>query len=310
MKKHRLPILVLLFCFLFSSVPVYAANVIGKAVHTDIVCYINGLPIRSYNVKGQTAIVAEDLREYGFFATYNDEKRHLDVYSYEPDNPDKITAHYVPPKNKKPIGSFAANVYATDIVTTIEGEKVPAYNIGGETLIFIDELKRLGDVIWYPKERKVCFTYVPNWIHHINKENAKIESTKEPGFSITLNKNAAGTFDVSGKNIAYFGDPTLEGGREPNTSFSFDLYYEEYDQQTEDTKTHLLDPMVSNEWNKIDKEKVNFANAHTKVKVNGTPATLEKVFSVPGNGHLDFYFVINREMRKLEDIQSIEIVCQ
>lgn len=36
------------------------------ALYTDITAQINGHPLRSYNVNGSTAVVAEDLRGYGF----------------------------------------------------------------------------------------------------------------------------------------------------------------------------------------------------------------------------------------------------
>lgn len=120
--------LFLCFCFLFPNLTAYAATITGQAVTTDIVAYINDLPIPFYNVNGKTAIVAEDLAQYGSSVNYSNSQRLLEVYYLEP-NDKKITANYTPPKNTKPIGSFVSHVYATNIVTEVDGEIVPSYNI-------------------------------------------------------------------------------------------------------------------------------------------------------------------------------------
>ncbi len=46
---------------------------------TDIQTYLNGNPIRSYNVGGETAIVCEDLTQFGYTVEWNAEKRTLNV---------------------------------------------------------------------------------------------------------------------------------------------------------------------------------------------------------------------------------------
>lgn len=48
--------------------------------HTDIITYLDGNEIRSYNVNGRTAIVVEDLRNYGYDVIWNEENRTLNVY--------------------------------------------------------------------------------------------------------------------------------------------------------------------------------------------------------------------------------------
>ena len=47
------------------------------ALYTDITAQINGHPLRSYNVNGSTAVVAEDLRGYGFQVLWDAEDRTL-----------------------------------------------------------------------------------------------------------------------------------------------------------------------------------------------------------------------------------------
>lgn len=311
MKKRRLPILVLAFCFMFSCVPVYAAKIVSQAVNTDIVCYIEDLPIKAYNVNGHIAIMAEDLREYGHSVYYVEPKRELQIFTYfDSLLPRKITAHYVPEENKQPVGSFVANVYETDIVTTMNGEKIPSYNIGGRTLIFMDAFKKEGDVIWYPEERKVCFTYVPNWTYTIKDQDKNTQATDELGFSLELNRNAEGTFDVTGTNISELEGFRFDGGRIPNMSFEFSLEYEGGNQQSIDTEEQLFIPMLNSDRGQWISDDLAFANTHMKVKINGKPVKVIDVSRFGGNNHTDYEFTLDQGMRTLEEIQSIQMECK
>ncbi len=48
--------------------------------HTDIVTTLDGREINSYNVNGRTAIVVEDLRDFGYDVIWDEEERTLNVY--------------------------------------------------------------------------------------------------------------------------------------------------------------------------------------------------------------------------------------
>ena len=65
MKKRTIFIFAFCFCMPIFHATIYAEKIMGQAVNTDIVAYINGLPIKSYNINGQTAVIAEDLKKYG-----------------------------------------------------------------------------------------------------------------------------------------------------------------------------------------------------------------------------------------------------
>jgi hypothetical protein len=54
-------------------------DTIGYAKYTDISAYINHYPIASYNINDYTAIVAEDLRNYGFDVAWNGNDRSLSI---------------------------------------------------------------------------------------------------------------------------------------------------------------------------------------------------------------------------------------
>lgn len=67
---------------LSPALPASAAGtgqVVDWALYTDITAQINGHPLRSYNVNGSTAVVAEDLQGYGFQVLWDGEARTLSV---------------------------------------------------------------------------------------------------------------------------------------------------------------------------------------------------------------------------------------
>lgn len=134
--------LILVFLFLNSVSAVSAAEtVVGNIYSTDILAYVNGKQIDSYNIGGKTAIFVEDLydwehneRSYGFTWSYNDEKRMLTVSS----DGRKGFGSYDAPRGQT--GTMLGNVYATDIQVYFNGHEVPGYNIGGRTAVCIEDL--------------------------------------------------------------------------------------------------------------------------------------------------------------------------
>ncbi len=123
----------------FGAVGASAANigdVVNHVLYTDIVTYIDGKPIESFNIDGYTAIVVEDLLNYGFNVVYDNSTRSLSVTK----GSGVITSTYKPTANTHPIGSVAMDVLYTDIVTYIEGKKVESYNIQGRTICYVDDL--------------------------------------------------------------------------------------------------------------------------------------------------------------------------
>ena len=157
-KRILLTALATLLC-LSLAVPALAAGgkIINYSLYPEIVAKINGHVIRSYNIDGYTAVVAEDLRGYGFYAIWDPTERTLSVVRATNDdgslqNPYKWP-DYDPGELTHPIGSRAFPIYATDIRTYVAGRQVNAFNIDGETLIWIDDLSPYGDVVWHEKER-------------------------------------------------------------------------------------------------------------------------------------------------------------
>ena len=145
MKKLRFISLILTAVMLFAAaVPVNAApkvgDPIGDVLYTDIVAYIDGHAIRSYNINWNTYIVVEDLLMYGFSVVWFGAEKKLVIYPERTAAPENYTADYTPGKSGGKNGEVAMPYLYTDITTWIGNNKVEAYNIGGFTCMCIDDL--------------------------------------------------------------------------------------------------------------------------------------------------------------------------
>lgn len=134
-------------------------QVANSVLNTDIKAYIDGHPIRSYNIDGYTSIVVEDLDQYGFYVAYDNNERTLKI----DDVKGNITSTYVHTQNTQPVGSKAMDVYYTDIRTYVKSKNTSGYlnaygyNVDGLTLIRIDNLDEFGNVAWDQNARTISF---------------------------------------------------------------------------------------------------------------------------------------------------------
>ncbi|SFK66817.1 hypothetical protein SAMN03159341_1014 [Paenibacillus sp. 1_12] len=129
-------------------------DVTGQVLSTDIRAYVNGTEIPSLNVNGYTAVAAEDLREYGFDVAWVPQERKI-VIRYS----GKKEVHPLPvQKTTQPSGTKVADVLSTDITAYYGDRKIPSINIGGRTVIKLNDLSAFGSVVWFEKERKIIFT--------------------------------------------------------------------------------------------------------------------------------------------------------
>ncbi|MBC7766235.1 MAG: hypothetical protein H7Y41_07090, partial [Hyphomonadaceae bacterium] len=148
MQKKFTAGLVVMLWLLMGNCTVLAAtdgNAAMYAVNTDIVTYINHYIIASYNIDGNTAVIAEDLSNYGFQVTRDDEKKTIEIT--------RSTAKEITPvgtvyKNIKPVGSVVAEVLKSDIKMVVNGVEVDSYQIDGKNIVFMNSLKPFGEVGW------------------------------------------------------------------------------------------------------------------------------------------------------------------
>lgn len=96
-----------------------SGNPIGNYYETDIITYLDGKTITSYNVGGRTYIHAEQMRDWGHIVTWNEVDRVLDIlsvdragYVYE------IPLSQGEPTNEEGVGSFSLNYTKNGILGT------------------------------------------------------------------------------------------------------------------------------------------------------------------------------------------------
>ncbi|MBQ3126574.1 MAG: hypothetical protein IJC15_05830, partial [Clostridia bacterium] len=148
---------VLMTAILLSSLAITPASAaqpgeaIGNVLYSDVVAYIDGYPIRSYNINGYTYIVAEDLLSYGFYVEWRVSEGKLIIHTARTAN---YTASYVPEKNTHAVGSIAFPYLYTNVTTWIGTNQITGHNIGGNTCICMDDLYKYfgGSYVWNPDD--------------------------------------------------------------------------------------------------------------------------------------------------------------
>lgn len=114
-------------------------DIAGYIYSTDIVAYIDGMEIPSYNIGGQTAVIAEDLTAYGFSVVWYEQRRVLHIDSVG--MPEKLPEYK--PEKAKNIGKKVGNIYESDITVYLNGAETQSFNIGGKTAIIIENIGSL-----------------------------------------------------------------------------------------------------------------------------------------------------------------------
>ena len=138
---------------LFALLPfsVSADEIIGEVYTTDITAYINGYEIPAYNIGGSVAVAVADLRNYGFTVEYDNNCRQSSVVL----NPNtvQLTPLASEQQSDLPLGTKVMNVYASDIVVTLNGASVDSFNIGGRMAVRFSDLKTFGIHVYDNDER-------------------------------------------------------------------------------------------------------------------------------------------------------------
>ena len=139
----------MLSCFSMAA-SAKVGDVIGKALHTDIVAYINNYAVPSYAVNGQSVIVAEDLRNFGFDVAWDEYTRSLTIT--------RNSSTWVNSMDFNKSGEFGkkfTNILQTDIKVYAGGKQITSYAMNGYTMIPIEELTMFGEVYWVAGERAI-----------------------------------------------------------------------------------------------------------------------------------------------------------
>lgn len=141
---------------------VLAANVgdkIEKVLSTDIVTYIEGIEVPSFNIAGRTAVVVENLNAMGlpFGVSYDDLTRTLTISDSDIfGTGGRDYFHFADSESTLPIGTPVMDVLYTDIKTYYDFTELESFNIGGFTCVYATDLAELYGVSrWNEEERTV-----------------------------------------------------------------------------------------------------------------------------------------------------------
>ncbi len=138
-------------------------DVIGQALHTDIVAYVNHYAIPSYAVNGTSVVVAEDLRNFGFDVIWNDSARSLSIVRNSSTSVNEMSF-----KKEGRTGQKFTDILETDISVYGNGRRLTSYAMNGYTMIPVEELTMFGEVAWVEGERALKL-----WVDGLNVRSAK-----------------------------------------------------------------------------------------------------------------------------------------
>lgn len=172
-----LSVVMLMSCFgMIAQAKV--GDVVGTALNTDIVVYINHYAIPSYAVNGQSVVVAEDLQNFGFDVFWNQYDRSLTITR---NGSTEVTAMEVC-KEDAP-GTKFTDILATDIKVYAGNKRITSYAMNGYTMVPVEELTMFGDVHWVPNERALKM-----WVSdlHANNVMQEVSYWKEPMLTMDM----------------------------------------------------------------------------------------------------------------------------
>lgn len=162
MKKRSIILLTSLLLITNTlNIYAYPPKIIGDVLSTDVIAYIDKMPIRCYNYANSTYVLAKDLRNYGFEVTWNGDARTVNITLPEKRTVTKFSADEKQALEKRePMGIKKYDFYQTDIQTLFDGEPVtstgvPAsINADGKILILFDSLgNHFGRTEWSDQYR-------------------------------------------------------------------------------------------------------------------------------------------------------------
>lgn len=114
---------------------------IGTFKQSDTKVLLRGKYIPTYSFNNQLCIIAEDLVYYGYNHIWNRENRTTRLY---------IGDHKKKWEGAKNIRT-GGDIYYSDITIYIDGCKVPAYNIGGYSLVKLSDLENRAYNLYFEK---------------------------------------------------------------------------------------------------------------------------------------------------------------
>ncbi len=309
----------LISCLVIPASATEVGEVIGHSLATDINAYIDGHLIRSYNVNNRMAVVAEDLRAYGFWVIWYQEERELRITRPVIDN--KVQYPYKYPQAEKTvltqeIGTYVHDILYTDIKTYVNGREVEGFNINGETLIYFSELAEFGSVKYTDYDRTSRFTTDNDLVISLLEKEQEVYSGPWSFTRVVKNTSKTrfyGQLSADIKRLGYNSD----GKGRASISFYYDvpdgitvtvteetvsvsIYPAQFEDDEEFEESEfwaaceilfemgIPDVSVSEDRTNTDEMRAAYAEIFG-CSVNGRPVT-GNLWIGRGNGHVDFNF--------------------
>lgn len=310
MKK--LLTLTAILCAFGASVYAASGDIAGKYYSTDIHTYVNGYEIDSINIGGQTLIKAEDMKYFSFNVDWEEDTRSL--YVSETD----YATNGAPPtvnKSANSVGEVLGNYYETDIKTYLDGHEITAYNTGGITYIWAEQMRDFGyEVIWNENDRTLKITS-PNRAGY--EYNVFLSNGENPNSDKTSGQYydaSKGAFSIKWQNgkITAKGDANLFdavfGYDGINYKITVAFYQNEGAFYSEALQGELGKMVYKWRGESVanPEDLYDYINENAVIKINGTAARRTDCWVGGGNGHVDYYFTMY-DMPKIKESELSEI---
>ncbi len=132
-----------------KSVPA-ACEPLGYTLHSDVIAAIDGRPIPSYNIAGETYIPVKALPPYGFVLSAIPGMKCWEISRLDRPVPDEYAPHFVPQKGTKPSGTPAFPYYLSGFSTRAGTHEIPNYAINGAICIHMDDFAACfsAELVW------------------------------------------------------------------------------------------------------------------------------------------------------------------
>ena len=282
-----------------------SGDIVGEYYSTDIKTYVNDLEIDAINIGGWTLISAEDMQFCGFSILWSPDTRELYVNRGVEINgqmPPIEHSGYAP-------GTVLGNYYETDIVTYLDGTPITAYNIGGRTYIWAEQMRDFGYTVDWNEADRTLAVLIPDRAGY--DYSIFLHDGENPGGEYSDGKGAFSVVYNNGQ-LTGSGDAKLFTSRlncnGKNYTISM-VFYQNAGLFYSTSLTHLMNSLSYNADmdNPVDpREKYNIVNENVTVIINGHKSEKVSVFRGRGNGHVDYMLEISDiPMFKEDEITDI-----
>ncbi len=259
MKKFISIVMILvlsLSCCFCTMASAKNGDVIGKALHSDIVAYINHYAIPSYIVNDRVVVIAEDLKNFGFNVMWDSNTRTLNIYRNTSKSVYKMNFN----KEGKP-GTVYKDVLETDIKVYADRALITSYNIDGKTMIPLEELTMFGSFAWVPEIRALKM-----WIEDGLQINSSMQNIHQFGYTNTQTVNASSNYYPNSTIPTYTSVTGVQQNRGPSFETNGAIYSYKY--TTDNDIEKYFNALSANGWyyyeNKTDYENYSVTAYFTK----------------------------------------------